>query len=131
MKLETAGRRPTLNLPGAGSWMSPGQSAFSSLALLVVIVALLVAKALAILRCSRHRPRRPAVQNMFFFHRLGRRVSEPCAPRGETRGTVPTLERLIGQSGCRCLIIVVSCTFPGMPTGPHTRERSKSECVHA
>jgi len=48
MKLETAGRRPTLNLPGAGSWMSPGQSAFSSLALLVVIVALLVAKAFGV-----------------------------------------------------------------------------------
>lgn len=45
-RLEAAGQRPILNLPGASSWMSPGQSALKSLALLVAIMALLVAKAL-------------------------------------------------------------------------------------
>eukprot|EP00929_Paragymnodinium_shiwhaense_P000239 TRINITY_DN100491_c0_g1_i1.p1 TRINITY_DN100491_c0_g1~~TRINITY_DN100491_c0_g1_i1.p1 ORF type:complete len:423 (-),score=108.18 TRINITY_DN100491_c0_g1_i1:60-1328(-) len=44
--LRTAGSRPILELPGARSWMNPGQSAFSSLALLLVIVAVLVAKAM-------------------------------------------------------------------------------------
>lgn len=48
-RLQAAGSRPVLNLPGAGSWMSPGQSAFSSFALLVGIVALFVAKALGLL----------------------------------------------------------------------------------
>uniref|UniRef100_A0A7S2PTJ6 Uncharacterized protein n=1 Tax=Zooxanthella nutricula TaxID=1333877 RepID=A0A7S2PTJ6_9DINO len=47
-RLQAAGRRMVLNLPGAGSWMSPGQSAFGSLALLVAIVALLVAKAMGL-----------------------------------------------------------------------------------
>jgi len=47
-RLETAGRRPVLNLPGASSWMSPSQSAFGSFALLIAIVALFVAKALGI-----------------------------------------------------------------------------------
>lgn len=47
-RLETAGRRPVLNLPGAGSWMSPSQSAFGSFALLIGIIALFVAKALGI-----------------------------------------------------------------------------------
>jgi len=44
-RLEAAGRRPALNLPGASSWMQ-GQSAFSSFALLVAIIAIFVAKAL-------------------------------------------------------------------------------------
>mmetsp|Transcript_59553 Transcript_59553/g.192676 ORF Transcript_59553/g.192676 Transcript_59553/m.192676 type:complete len:446 (+) Transcript_59553:57-1394(+) len=48
-RLQAAGSRPVLNLPGARSWMSPGQSAFSSFALLVGIVALFVAKALGLL----------------------------------------------------------------------------------
>lgn len=45
-RLQIAGNRPVLNLPGARSWMNPGQSALSSLALLVGIIALLLAKAL-------------------------------------------------------------------------------------
>lgn len=48
-RIEAAGRRPVLNLPGASSWMSPGQSAFKSFALLVAIVALFVAKAMGLL----------------------------------------------------------------------------------
>lgn len=45
-KLETAGSRPALDLPGARSWMNPSQSSLGSLGLLIVIIALLVAKAL-------------------------------------------------------------------------------------
>lgn len=48
-RLEAAGQRPVLNLPGASSWMSPGQSAFKSLALLVAIIALFLAKAMGVL----------------------------------------------------------------------------------
>ncbi|CAJ1426855.1 unnamed protein product [Effrenium voratum] len=43
-RLEAAGSRPILNLPGANSWMRSGSS-WSSIALLVVIFALLLAKA--------------------------------------------------------------------------------------
>eukprot|EP00928_Gymnodinium_smaydae_P033659 TRINITY_DN2404_c0_g2_i12.p2 TRINITY_DN2404_c0_g2~~TRINITY_DN2404_c0_g2_i12.p2 ORF type:complete len:110 (+),score=23.98 TRINITY_DN2404_c0_g2_i12:433-762(+) len=46
--LVAAGSRPALDLPGARSWMNPGQSAFGSFALLLVIVAVLVAKALGV-----------------------------------------------------------------------------------
>jgi len=49
-KLQAAGRRPMLDLPGATSLMhQPGQSALGSLALLVVILAILVAKAMGFL----------------------------------------------------------------------------------
>lgn len=44
-RLEAAGGRPVLNLPGASSWMHPGQSAFGSLAMLVAIVVVFLAKA--------------------------------------------------------------------------------------
>jgi len=47
-RLENAGRRPVLNLPGASSWMSPSQSAFGSFALLIAIIALFLAKALGL-----------------------------------------------------------------------------------
>jgi len=40
--------RPVLNLPGARSWMGPGQSALKSLALLIAIIALIVCKALGL-----------------------------------------------------------------------------------
>lgn len=46
--LDQAGNRCLLNLPGARSWMRPGQSAFSSLALLIAIVVLLIAKSLGV-----------------------------------------------------------------------------------
>jgi len=45
-RLAEANGRRLLDLPGATSWMNPGQSALSSLALLVAIIALLVAKAM-------------------------------------------------------------------------------------
>eukprot|EP00435_Cladocopium_sp_Y103_P036816 s1349_g9.t1 len=44
-KMQAAGSKNVLNLPGADSWMHPGQSSWSSIVLLVVIFALLVAKA--------------------------------------------------------------------------------------
>lgn len=44
-RLELAGSRPILDLPGARSWMNPGQSGLSSIALLIAIVALFLAKA--------------------------------------------------------------------------------------
>jgi len=47
-RLQSAGTRPILNLPGASSFMHPGQSMLSSFGLLVLIVALLLAKALGI-----------------------------------------------------------------------------------
>lgn len=46
--LQAAGSRPVLDLPGASSWMNPGQSAFGSFALLVAILLLFVVKALGI-----------------------------------------------------------------------------------
>lgn len=45
-RLAAAGRRSVLNLPGADSWMHPGQSSLSSLFLLLAIIAAMVAKAL-------------------------------------------------------------------------------------
>mmetsp|Transcript_126013 Transcript_126013/g.306157 ORF Transcript_126013/g.306157 Transcript_126013/m.306157 type:complete len:451 (-) Transcript_126013:64-1416(-) len=47
-RLAAAGTRPVLDLPGARSWMNPGQSALSSFALLLAIVAVLVAKAMGL-----------------------------------------------------------------------------------
>lgn len=43
-KLAAAGSRPVLDLPGARSWMHPGQSAFGSFGLLLALVVLLLAK---------------------------------------------------------------------------------------
>jgi len=43
-KLAAAGSRPILDLPGARSWMHPGQSALGSFGLLLALVALLLAK---------------------------------------------------------------------------------------
>mmetsp|Transcript_14121 Transcript_14121/g.31826 ORF Transcript_14121/g.31826 Transcript_14121/m.31826 type:complete len:433 (+) Transcript_14121:66-1364(+) len=48
-RLQAAGRRPILDLPGATSFMNPGQSALGSLALLVAILAILLAKAMGFL----------------------------------------------------------------------------------
>jgi len=47
--LEACKGRPMLNLPGATSWMSPGQSAMNSLAILLFVIALLLAKACGLL----------------------------------------------------------------------------------
>lgn len=47
-RLQEAGGRSVLDLPGARSWMRPGQSGHGSLALLVVIIALLICKALGV-----------------------------------------------------------------------------------
>jgi len=47
-RLKAANGRPVLNLPGAGSWMNPGQSTLGSLAMLMAIVLLLVAKAMGV-----------------------------------------------------------------------------------
>mmetsp|Transcript_21524 Transcript_21524/g.50175 ORF Transcript_21524/g.50175 Transcript_21524/m.50175 type:complete len:426 (+) Transcript_21524:108-1385(+) len=57
-RLHTAGTKPVLDLPGAGSFMHPGQSALGSLALLVVVIAILVAKAMGLF--DEQTPRRPA-----------------------------------------------------------------------
>mmetsp|Transcript_83937 Transcript_83937/g.102820 ORF Transcript_83937/g.102820 Transcript_83937/m.102820 type:complete len:398 (+) Transcript_83937:48-1241(+) len=43
--MQSARSKSVLNLPGSDSWMHPGQSSWSSMVLLVVIFALLVAKA--------------------------------------------------------------------------------------
>ncbi|CAE7224487.1 LONRF3 [Symbiodinium natans] len=47
-KLQEAGARPVLNLPGSDSWMHPTQSSWSSLVLLLVVLAVLLAKALGL-----------------------------------------------------------------------------------
>ncbi|CAE7357529.1 LONRF2 [Symbiodinium sp. CCMP2456] len=47
-KLKEAGARPVLNLPGSDSWMHPTQSSWSSLVLLLVVLAVLLAKALGL-----------------------------------------------------------------------------------
>lgn len=47
-RLRAANGRPVLNLPGACSWMNPGQSALGSLGILLAIVLLLVAKAMGV-----------------------------------------------------------------------------------
>lgn len=47
-RLQSAGRRSILNLPGADSWMHPGQSSLSSLLLLLAIMAVMVAKAMGL-----------------------------------------------------------------------------------
>jgi len=47
-KLQAAGARPVLNLPGSDSWMHPTQSSWSSLVLLLAVLALLLAKALGL-----------------------------------------------------------------------------------
>uniref|UniRef100_A0A7S1A9D7 RING-type domain-containing protein n=1 Tax=Noctiluca scintillans TaxID=2966 RepID=A0A7S1A9D7_NOCSC len=47
--LEASKGRPMLNLPGATSWMSPGQSTMNSLAILLFVIALLLAKAFGLL----------------------------------------------------------------------------------
>ncbi|CAE8588257.1 unnamed protein product [Polarella glacialis] len=47
-RLQAAGNRPVLNLPGADSWMHPGQSSLSSLALLLAILVVFAAKALGL-----------------------------------------------------------------------------------
>mmetsp|Transcript_31972 Transcript_31972/g.61799 ORF Transcript_31972/g.61799 Transcript_31972/m.61799 type:complete len:411 (-) Transcript_31972:46-1278(-) len=43
-KLAAAGSRPVLDLPGARSWMHPGQSALGSFGLLLALLVLLLAK---------------------------------------------------------------------------------------
>lgn len=70
-RLETAGSRPVLDLPGARSWMNPGQSALGSFALLVAIVLLFVAKALGWLDGGfRGRMRHEGLEDTFAFAQL-------------------------------------------------------------
>jgi len=47
-RLQMAGSRPVLDLPGARSWMNPGQSTLGSFCLLIAIVALFFAKAMGL-----------------------------------------------------------------------------------
>lgn len=65
-RLKAAGTRPVLNLPGAQSWMHPGQSPLASLALLLMILAALIAKAMGLLERSSWKEKRSAIEDFLF-----------------------------------------------------------------
>uniref|UniRef100_A0A6T1BC94 RING-type domain-containing protein n=1 Tax=Alexandrium monilatum TaxID=311494 RepID=A0A6T1BC94_9DINO len=70
-KLEAAGSRPVLDLPGARSWMNPGQSALGSFALLLAIIVLFVAKALGLFeKGARRRTGSGSLEDAFAFGQL-------------------------------------------------------------